>query len=87
MVIGSVSKLVMTQLPHEMQFDEVPSGGASGYNNTGRFVIEGTVKNKDIIKKTIAAPLDGNPGGGIREYQINPNNIKIKNVSGVNPEF
>jgi len=64
----------------------LPSGGASGANNTGRFVLEGTVKNKNILNKLQAVPLDGNKGGLI-EYKIDPNKIKINRVSGVNPQF
>jgi len=64
----------------------LPSGGASGSNNTGRFVIEGTVKNKNIMQVKAAEALDGNKGGLI-EYKINPNNVNIKRVSGVNPHF
>jgi hypothetical protein len=64
----------------------LPSGGASGSNNTGRFVVEGTVKKKNIIKVKSADPLDGNKGG-LTEYIIDPKNVKIKSVSGVNPKF
>jgi len=64
----------------------LPSGGASGANNTGRFVIEGSVKNKNIIKTQSADPLDGNKGG-LLELKINPNDVKINRVSGANPEF
>lgn len=64
----------------------LPSGGASGSTNTGQFVIEGTVKNKNIITQRAALPLDGNRGG-LPEYIINPKNVIIKRVSGVNPQF
>jgi len=64
----------------------LPSGGASGANNTARFVIEGVVKKSDIILKRAALALDGNKGGLI-EYIINPAKVVIKNVSGVNPQF
>jgi len=64
----------------------LPSGGASGANNTGRFVIEGTVKKSNIITQRPALPLDGNKGG-LPEYIINPKNVQIKRVSGVNPQF
>jgi RHS repeat-associated protein len=64
----------------------LPSGGASGANNTGRFVIKGTANYRDIIKSRSALPLDGNKGG-FPEYIINPKNVTIKKVSGVNPEF
>ncbi|WP_286705867.1 hypothetical protein [Flavobacterium sp. 38-13] len=65
----------------------LPSGGASGATNTGQFVIEGTVKNKNIMKKKMADPLDGKAGNGVREYIIDPNNVEIKRVSGANPTF
>ncbi|MDY0078891.1 MAG: RHS repeat-associated core domain-containing protein, partial [Bacteroidales bacterium] len=64
----------------------LPSGGASGVNNTGRFVIKGTVNHRTIIKTRSAVPLDGNKGG-LPEYIIDPKNVNIRRVSGVNPEF
>jgi len=54
--------------------------------NTGRFVIEGTVKKSSIIKSRLALPLDGNKGG-LLEFIINPKNVKINRVSGANPPF
>ncbi|MEA3305882.1 MAG: hypothetical protein U9R52_03620 [Candidatus Omnitrophota bacterium] len=69
----------------------LPSGGASGVNNSGRFVIEGTLKDPSKVVKTRSAlPLDGQKGG-IPEYII-PNAldngaVKVNRVSGVNPEF
>ena len=68
----------------------LPSGGEYG-TNTGRFVIEGSVKDASkIATSRKALPLDGNVGG-INEYVI-PDALKngvveIKNISGVNPEF
>ncbi|WP_286920125.1 DUF6443 domain-containing protein [Flavobacterium sp. UBA4197] len=64
----------------------LPSGGASGATNTGQFVLEGTVKNKNIIQTRAALPLDGNKGG-LPELIIDPKNVKINRVSGVNPQF
>jgi hypothetical protein len=64
----------------------LPSGGASGANNTGRFVIEGTVDIGDIKGIKLADALDGNKGG-LLEYKINPKNVRIDRVSGVNPEL
>ncbi len=64
----------------------LPSGGESGSNNSGRFVIEGTVKQKDIITSRPALPLDGN-SGGLPEKIIKPENVVIKRVSGANPPF
>lgn len=64
----------------------LPSGGASGANNTGRFVVEGQAKKADIIKQRAALPLDGNKGG-LPELIIDPANVNVKRVSGVNPEF
>lgn len=54
--------------------------------NTGRFVIEGTVKRSNIIKTRSALPLDGNKGG-LLEYIIDPKNVNINRVSGANPGF
>jgi hypothetical protein len=69
----------------------LPSGGASGFNNTGRFVIEGTLQDPaSVVNVRSALPLDGN-SGGILEYVI-PNwqktgAIQVNRVSGVNPQF
>ncbi|WP_410220750.1 hypothetical protein [Pedobacter sp.] len=49
-------------------------------------MLEGTVKNKNIIKTRAALPLDGNKGG-LPELIIDPKNVKINRVSGVNPQF
>ena len=54
--------------------------------NTGRFVIEGTVKRSSVIKTRSALPLDGNKGG-LLEFIIDPKNVKINRVSGANPTF
>ena len=54
--------------------------------NTGRFAIEGLTRRSSIIKSRSALPLDGNRGG-LQEFIINPRNVRIKRVSGVNPEF
>ncbi len=69
----------------------LPSGGASGYNNSGRFVIEGTLNDPSkVVLQRAALPLDGQQGG-IPEYIIpdglNNGAISINRVSGVNPEF
>jgi RHS repeat-associated protein len=69
----------------------LPSGGASGYNNSGRFVIEGRLNDPSkVVLTRRALPLDGN-NGGIPEYIIprglENGAVKIKRVSGVNPEF
>ncbi|MTD56093.1 hypothetical protein [Amycolatopsis pithecellobii] len=69
----------------------LPSGGASGANNTGRFVIEGTLTDPSaVVLGRSALALDGIKGG-ITEYII-PNwlengSVQITRVSGVNPEF
>ena len=55
--------------------------------NSGRFLIEGTVKESNILLKRSALEADGN-AGGIMEYIIkNPSKIKVTKVSGVNPKF
>ncbi|QWT47339.1 hemagglutinin repeat-containing protein [Azospira inquinata] len=58
----------------------LPSGGASGANNTANFLIEGRVKAVDVIKSRPALPLDGNRGG-LPELIINPKNVKIIDFS------
>lgn len=69
----------------------LPSGGASGATNTGRFVIEGTLNDPSaVVLQRNALPLDGMKGG-LPEYII-PNwmengSITIRGVYGVNPEF
>jgi RHS repeat-associated protein len=69
----------------------LPSGGASGATNTGRFVIEGTLTDPSaVVLQRSALPLDGMKGG-LPEYII-PNwlengSVVIRRVSGVNPEF
>ena len=69
----------------------LPSGKESEVTNTGRFVIEGIIKDPSkVVKSRKAIPLDGNKGG-IDEYIIpnweNNGAIEIIRVSGVNPEF
>jgi len=54
--------------------------------NTGRFVIEGTVRRSNIILRREALEVGENKGG-LLEYIINPSKVNIKRVSGVNPEF
>jgi RHS repeat-associated protein len=69
----------------------LPSGRESGVNNSGRFVIEGTLEDHSKVVLTRSAlPLDGK-GGGMDEYII-PNGIEngaisINKVGGANPEF
>jgi RHS repeat-associated protein len=69
----------------------LPSGGASGVNNTGRFVIEGTLMDPSKVARVRSAlSVDGNVGG-LKEYVI-PRGIengavRIDRVSGANPEF
>ena len=56
--------------------------------NTGRFALEGRIKDSSGIKVRRALPLDGNPGG-LTEYLIPDakSQVSIERVSGVNPEF
>ena len=70
-------------IPNFRDVAGLPSGGASGSINTAKGLLEGTVKNKNIIMKRAAIPLDGNKGG-LPEYKINPNNVKIKSVTKIN---
>jgi len=58
----------------------LPSGGASGFNNSAQFMIEGKVNTFNIINIRPALPLDGNIGG-LRELIINPQNVRITNFS------
>ena len=64
----------------------LPSGGAFG-KNTARFIIEGTVKEKNILLRRKAIPMDGNRGGLPEIVVKDATKVKIKRVSGVNPEF
>jgi RHS repeat-associated protein len=69
----------------------LPTGGASGAHNTGRFVIEGDLVDPSaIVTQRPALPLDGMEGG-LPEYIIpgwlDSGAIRITRVSGVNPEF
>ncbi len=56
--------------------------------NTGRFVLEGTIKNTKGVTTRKALPLNGNKGGLDEVLIPDPKNqIRIDRVSGVNPEF
>ena len=56
--------------------------------NSGRFVIEGRLKDIKDIKSHEAYSADGNEGG-LPEFEIpSPEmQIKIERVSGANPEY
>jgi len=56
--------------------------------NTGRFIIEGIIKNTNGMYFRNALPLDGN-AGGISEILVLDaiNQIQIMSVQGVNPTF
>lgn len=60
------------------------SGGESGFNDTANFMIKREVDTKNIINKRAALPLDGNKGG-LSEYIINPEHVKIKNFTILKP--
>ena len=80
-----------SSIPNYRNAAGLPSGGASGANNTGRFVIEGTlVDPSKVVLSRSALPLDGYKGGA-REYiipkWIENGAVRIDRVSGVNPEF
>jgi hypothetical protein len=69
----------------------LPSGGASGANNTGRFVVEGVLEDPSkVVLTRRALPLDG-MSGGLPEYIVpgwmDNGAITITRVSGVNPHF
>jgi hypothetical protein len=78
-------------VPNYREVAGLPSGGASGATNTGRFVIEGTLNDPGaVVEQRTALSLDGTTGG-LPEYII-PNwldngSVTITRVSGVNPEF
>lgn len=56
--------------------------------NTGRFVIEGTITDTTGITTRSALPLNGNIGGLDEVLIPNPaSQVRINNVSGVNPPF
>lgn len=58
----------------------LPSGGASGANNSADFLIQGRAKVQDVIKFKSADPLDGNVGG-LPELIIDPKNVNITDFS------
>ena len=58
----------------------LPSG------NTGNFLLEGTAKNKNILQQRSALPLDGNKGG-LKEFIIDPKNVKVNKITEVKPPF
>ena len=66
----------------------LPSGGSSGYNNTGQFVTEGVLEDTTGVIVRPAGALDGNPGG-LTEYLIpdSASKVRVTNVSGANPEL
>ncbi|HEY9003264.1 MAG TPA: RHS repeat-associated core domain-containing protein, partial [Mucilaginibacter sp.] len=56
--------------------------------NTAQFIIEGTVKQSDIIMTKGADIIyKGQQEGGLTEFIIDPKNVKITNVSGINPPY
>jgi hypothetical protein len=62
----------------------LPSGGASGVNNSADFLIQGRARASDIIESRSALPLDGNQGG-LPELIIDPKNVDITDFSVLNP--
>ncbi|PJB11358.1 MAG: hypothetical protein CO119_11560 [Flavobacteriales bacterium CG_4_9_14_3_um_filter_40_17] len=64
----------------------LPTGGVFG-TNTARFMIEGTVKEKNILLRRNALPMDGNNGGLPEIVVKDASKVKITRVSGINPEF
>ena len=62
----------------------LPSGGASGANNSADFLIQGRARVSDIIESRSALPLDGNRGG-LPELIIDPKNVDITDFSVLNP--
>ena len=62
----------------------LPSGGASGSTNTANFMVEGKVNFNNIIEYRKAVKLDGNIGG-LPEYIIDPQYVKLTNFSVLKP--
>ncbi|MCQ2049994.1 MAG: hypothetical protein MJZ22_03200 [Candidatus Saccharibacteria bacterium] len=62
----------------------LPSGGASGSNNTAEFMIVGRVNRFDIIESRQALPLDGNIGE-LNKHIINPEKVKLFDFSILKP--
>ena len=62
-------------------------GGESGATNTGQFIIKGITNKSNIMDSYLARPLDGNKGGGVMEYIINPQNVKPTKISTAKPAF
>ncbi len=54
--------------------------------NTGRFLIEGTINVSDIISIKNADAIGENLGG-LTEYILNGSKVNINNVLGLNPHF
>jgi RHS repeat-associated protein len=88
---ASWSPVNPASVPNYREAAGLPSGGASGVNNSGRFVIEGTlVDPSKVVLTRSALPLDGN-AGDLPEYIIpkglDNGAVRVDRVSGVNPEF
>ena len=62
----------------------LPSGGASGANNTADFLIKGRARRSDVIEFKSADPLDGNRGG-LPELIIDPQNVNLFDFSVLKP--
>jgi RHS repeat-associated protein len=62
----------------------LPSGGASGANNTADFLIKGRARRSDVIEFKSADPLDGNRGG-LPELIIDPQNVDLFDFSVIKP--
>jgi hypothetical protein len=62
----------------------LPSGGASGSNNTADFLVRGRVNRSDIIESRPARPLDGNRGG-LPELIIDSENVNLDYFEVLNP--
>lgn len=56
--------------------------------NSGRFVSEGILVDTDGVTVTTATPLHGNSGGMVEIVIPDPvNQVQLRRVSGVNPEY
>lgn len=56
-------------------------------SNTGDSLVIGTTSYSAVSNIAPAAPADGQPGGGIIECRINPNDVKDQQVIRLNPSF
>jgi RHS repeat-associated protein len=75
-------------VPNYRAYAGLPSGGASGVLNAGRFVSVGIIRDPSGIQLRSALALDGQPGGLIEVLIPDPRTqIDLIGVYGVNPPY